>query len=556
MIEVLPEEKKKELEKLIINKKFSEIEIYISSLEKKYQETPFVLNLLGVCKVSKKTSNINFAKEEVKKSRELFKKAYEKDNNFVDALYNLAEISLKNQNYNDVLTYLNNYLKKVVYDFKIVFSLARIHFHLGEVEKAINYYKKIVEKNDATKFIFINLVYIYNYSNLYSQKHYNELCQKYISSIKKIDDSKFLKLTHERNSKKIKIGFFSTNFRDHAVIKFLIETVKVLNNNNFETIAFNYTNPRFQDSVTSDLKRNFTTWHDIHDLDDVAAVNLIRKNKIDILFDLVGYSGGTRLEIFKYRSAPIQISWIGYTNSTGLQEMDYVIADPYVLESDQHYSEKILRLPDIWTSHIPINSEIKINELPAKNNGFITFGSFNNFAKISDDSIVLWSKLLKKVKSKLILKSSSKVHESGINNLLNRFKIQGADLKNIEILKRSESHNEHLKSYNKIDIALDTIPYNGATTSYESIWMGVPVLTIVGKSFTSRYGYSINKNLNLDDFIAKDSNDYIDKALKITSNIDELSKLRGDLRNIALKSSLFDTSKFNNNFLNLIRQII
>ena len=236
--------------------------------------------------------------------------------------------------------------------------------------------------------------------------------------------------------------------------------------------------------------------------------------------------------------------------------MDYVIADPYVLESDQHYSEKILRLPDIWTSHIPINSEIKINELPAKKNGFITFGSFNNFAKISDDSIVLWSKLLKKIKSKLILKSSSKVHESGINNLLNRFKIQGADLKNIEILKRSENYNEHLKSYNKIDIALDTIPYNGATTSYESIWMGVPVLTIVGKSFTSRYGYSINKNLNLDDFIAKDSNDYIDKALKITSNIDELSKLRGDLRNIALKSSLFDTSKFNNNLLNLIRQII
>ena len=556
MIEELSKEIKKDLEKLIINKKFSEIEIYISSLEKKYQETPFILNLLGVCKVSKKTSNIDFAKEEVKKSRELFKKAYEKDNNFVDALYNLAEISLKNQNYDDVLTYLNNYLEKVIYDFKIVFSLARIHFHIGEIEKAINYYKKIVEKNDATKFVFINLIYIYNYSNLYSQKDYNELCQKYINSIKKKDDSKFLKLKYEKNSKKIKIGFFSTNFRDHAVMKFLIETVKGLNNNNFETIAFNYTNPRFQDFVTSDLKKNFTTWHDIHDLNDVDAVNLIRKNKIDILFDLVGYSGGTRLEIFKYRSAPIQISWIGYTNSTGLEEMDYIIADPYVLENDQYYSEKILRLPNIWTSHLPINSDIKINELPAKKNDFITFGSFNNFAKISDDSIVLWSKLLKKIKSKLILKSSSKAHESGTNNLLNRFKIQGIDLKNIEIIKKSENYEEHLASYNKIDIALDTIPYNGATTTYESIWMGVPVLTIIGNSFTSRYGYSINKNLNLDNFIAKDNNDFLDKALKITSNIDELSKLRSNMRNKALKSSLFDTGKFNKDFLNLIRQII
>ena len=396
MIEELSKEQKKELEKLIVDKKFSEIETYIYSLEKKYQETPFILNLLGVCKVSKKATNINIAKQEVKSSYELFKKAYEKDNNFVDALYNLAEISLKNQNYEDVLIYLNNHLQKVTYDFKIAFSLARIYFHLNEVEKAISFYKKIVEKNDATKFIFINLVYIYNYSNLYSQKKYNELCQKYITSIKKIDDGKLLKLTDEKNLQKTKIGFFSTNFRNHAVMKFLIDTVKDLNKNNFETIAFNYTNPRFQDSVTSELKRNFSSWYDIHHLDDVAAVNLIRKNKIDILFDLVGYSGGTRLEIFKYRSAPIQISWIGYTNSTGLEEMDYIIADPYVLEDDQYYSEKILRLPSIWTSHLPINSNIKINELPAKKNGFITFGSFNNFAKISEDCIVLWSKLLKK----------------------------------------------------------------------------------------------------------------------------------------------------------------
>ena len=556
MIEELPKERKKELEELIINKKFSEIEIYISSLEKKYQETPFILNLLGVCKVSKKATNLNIAKEEAKNSRELFKRAYEKDNNFVDALYNLAEISLKNQNYEDVLIYLNNHLQKVTYDFKIVFSLARIYFHLNEIEKAIDCYKKIVEKNDATKFILINLVYIYNYSNLYSQKKYSELCQQYITSIKKIDDSKFLKLTNEKNLQKTKIGFFSTNFRNHAVMKFLIDTVKDLNNNNFETIAFNYTNPRFQDSVTSELKANFSSWYDIHHLDDVAAVNLIRKNKIDILFDLVGYSGGTRLEIFKYRSAPIQISWIGYTNSTGLEEMDYIIADPYVLEDDQYYSEKILRLPNIWTSHLPINSDIKINELPAKKNGFITFGSFNNFAKISDDSIILWSKLLKKIKSKLLLKSSSKVHESGTNNLLDRFKIQGVDLKNIEILKRSENYEEHLASYNKMDIALDTIPYNGATTSYESVWMGVPVLTIIGNSFTSRYGYSINKNVNLDNFIAKDNNDFLDKALKITSNIEELSRLRSNLRNNALKSSLFDTGKFNKDFLNLIRQII
>ena len=154
-----------------------------------------------------------------------------------------------------------------------------------------------------------------------------------------------------------------------------------------------------------------------------------------------------------------------------------------------------------------------------------------------------------------MLKSSSSVHESAKKTLLKKFENYGVDLKKIEFLKRSETYEKHLQCYNKIDIALDTIPYNGATTSFESIWMGVPVLTTIGNSFTSRYGYSINKNLNLNDFIAKNNEDLLNKALNITSKIDELSKLRNNLRSIALKSPLFDTVKFNNDFSNLIRQI-
>ena len=554
MINDLPIEEKKELENLVRANDYIGIEEFINTLNKEVKEKPFFLNLLGVCKISKKVSNFEIAKEEAKKSRALFKKAYEKDKNFIDALYNLAEISLKTVEFDDVLIFLQKHLEKVGYDFKTVFFLARIYFHLGETEKTINYYDKIIEKKDATKFIFVNQPYIYNYSSKYSQKKYSDYCKKYVNSIKIIDESKLLKLEKEKEQKKIKIGFFSTNFRDHAVMKFFMPTIRFLNKN-FETFAFNFTNPRFQDDVTKELKQNFSSWHDIHDLDDIAAVNLIRKNKINILFDLVGYSGGGRLELFKYRSAPIQISWIGYTNSTGITEMDYIIADPNVLNSDEHYTEKILRLPNIWSCHSPLKEQIKVNELPFKKNGFITFGSFNSFAKISDDTIILWSQILKKIGAKLLLKSSSSVHESAKRTLLKKFENYGVDLKKIEFLKRSETYEKHLQCYNKIDIALDTIPYNGATTSFESIWMGVPVLTTIGNSFTSRYGYSINKNLNLNDFIAKNNEDLLNKALNITSKIDELSKLRNNLRSIALKSPLFDTIKFNNDFLNLIRQI-
>tara|TARA_Y100000992_G_scaffold254025_1_gene186809 strand:- start:81 stop:1748 length:1668 start_codon:yes stop_codon:yes gene_type:complete len=555
MIKKLSIENQTKLEKLISSNNFSEIEKFIYLLKKTEQETPFVMNLLGVCKISKKVINKEVAKLEAEEALELFKKAYQKDNNFIDALYNLAEISLKISKYDDAIVLLNNHLKKVTYDFKTIFFLARINFYVGEIQKTINYYNLIIEKNDATKFIFTNLVFIYNYSNSYSQKKYSQFCEQYINSIKKIDDNKLFDLSYEKNKKK-RIGFFSTNFRNHAVMKFLIETIKDLNKNDFETIAFNFTNPRFHDQVTEELKNNFTNWHDIHNLDDIATVNLIRKNKINILFDLVGYSGGTRLELFKYRSAPIQISWLGYTNSTGLDEMDYIIADPYVLDNNNYYSEKVLMMPEIWSSHLTLDKEIKINGLPFKKNGFITFGSFNNFAKISNEVIILWSQLLKKTKSKLILKSSSPLHETGSNNILDRFKAEGVDLNNVKILDRTDSYKKHLECYNKIDISLDTIPYNGATTSFESIWMGVPVLTIIGNTFTSRYGYSINKNLNLNNFIAKDKNDFLDKALEITSNIDELEKIRNNLRNIALKSSLFNTNKFNNDFVNLVRQIM
>ena len=248
----------------------------------------------------------------------------------------------------------------------------------------------------------------------------------------------------------------------------------------------------------------------------------------------MGYTGGSKLELFKNRSAPIQISWIGYTNTTGLAEMDYIIVDPYVLSSDKYYSEKLLQLPNIWSCHSAINEEIKITDLPALKNEYVSFGSFNNFSKISEQTIDIWSELLLKIKSKLILKTSNFQNEAGIDILMNRFKEKGIKLKNIEFLKRTKNYRDHLKSYNKIDIALDTFPYNGATTSFESLWMGVPVLTIKGETFNSRYGYSINKNLNLEKFIALDKEDFINKA---KSNLSNFKGFKSIKKRIKKKSS-------------------
>ena len=328
-----------------------------------------------------------------------------------------------------------------------------------------------------------------------------------------------------------------------------------MNVNNFETIAFNELKTFSQDKKTQELRQIFYEWHNIYDLKDLDAVNFIRDKSIDILFDLTGYTTASRLELFKYRSAPVQISWIGYTNSTGLKEMDYIITDPYVISKNISYTEKSLPLPNIWSCHSPINEKIIIEKLPALKNDYITYGSFNTFSKICDETISLWSELLKKSKSKLILKNHQLRFEKVNEMLFKKFQDQGVNLNNIKILKRTNDYQSHLKHYNKIDISLDPIVYNGATTSFESVWMGVPVMTVPGKTFRSRYGLSINSNLNLHNFIASDKRDFINKALLINSDLNKLSNLRKNLRVKVLNSPLFKSDLFSKGFINVINNI-
>ena len=555
-MEKLTKEKQTLLLSLIKNKNFKEIEILILSLVKAEKEKPFLLNLLGVSKLNKKNLNKEEATSEAIEAQNLFKKAYIKDNLFFEALYNFAQTSIKTLNHENALVLLEENLKKVKYDFRTVFLLAKINFQLGNIEQSINHYKNIIERDEATPAVWKNLIFISNYSPLFNQKKYIDLCKKYTNTIKKVDKKNFVNFKYKEKAKKIKIGFVSVDFKEHAVMNFLTETLKMLNVNNFETIAFNLTKPTSQDSKTEQLKDIFTDWQDIQHLSDIETVNLIRDNKINILFDLAGYTDGSKIEIFKHRSAPLQIAWLGYSNSTGVDEMDYIITDPYVLESNENYSEKLLQLPNIWSCHTRIKQEIKIQDLPALKNGYITFGSFNNFAKISEETIEIWSDLLLKVKSKLILKSSNTRSKIEVKTLLNKFKKKGVNLENIEFLKTTKKFDDHLMCYNRVDIALDTFPYNGATTSFESVWMGVPVLTIKGKTFNSRYGYSINKNLNLDNFIASNKNDFIQKAISNSSNLIALNKLRKNLRDLSLESALFDIKKFNANFLKIINKVI
>jgi predicted O-linked N-acetylglucosamine transferase (SPINDLY family) len=276
--------------------------------------------------------------------------------------------------------------------------------------------------------------------------------------------------------------------------------------------------------------------------------------KIDIMFDLMGITSKPRIALFKNRLAPIQISWLGYCNTSGINNMDYIISDPNLVfpEETNLYTEKLIYLENIWNCHSGFNIKRQKNPLPSDQNNFVTFGSFNNFQKINDNVAKVWSKILKNIKnSKLILKSSLKKDYTRLKEF---FKKDGV-LDSVIFYEKKSSNLEHLNLYKDIDIALDTFPYNGVTTSFEAIWMGVPVLTMKGYNFNSRCGESINKNLNLNHLIAEDNKDYISKAIELATNKEKLIETRDFIFANAVNSPLFDQVNFSKNFYNSLENV-
>ena len=264
------------------------------------------------------------------------------------------------------------------------------------------------------------------------------------------------------------------------------------------------------------------------------------------------------MPIFKNRCAPVQATWCGWLASTGIKEIDYIIGDVYSTPlSDQwKFVEKIYQLRKIWQCLSISNLNSEIFSIKKNNGKFITFGSFHNTLKINESVITTWSKILKQIpNSKLLLKSSSFDVLQVRENFLKQFTSNGVNQSQI-IIDGGSSRSEYLQFYNNIDIALDTFPINGGTTSFEAAYMGVPILTKISeKSFWFRSGESVNKNLNMNDWIAKNEDDYITKAIKFSENKNYLIKLKTKLRNIAFKSPLFDSESFSNDFYEMLLNI-
>ncbi len=340
-------------------------------------------------------------------------------------------------------------------------------------------------------------------------------------------------IKHENDfdpNRKLKIGYVSPDFCEHSVNYFFEPLLDAHNRSQFE--IFGYGNVEFPDAVTERLKNKFNHYRNIFGIDDDQATNLIRQDRIDILVDLAGHTRNRRLGIFAQKPAPIQASYLGYPDTTGMKQMDYRFTDNFAdtPQSQQFYTEKLLYLPDCFLCYHPSELAPPVSDLPYKLNKFITFGSLNNNCKINPVIIQLWAQILNhNPQSRFIMKSFSRNQQQLKDYYIDQFAKLGVDESRIEIIEWLPK-SEHFKIYEKIDIALDTYPYNGTTTTCQALWMGVPVISLTGSHHASRVGLSILSRTGLDFFAAKTPQEYVLKANALASKPEAIAKLRSSMR--------------------------
>ena len=286
-------------------------------------------------------------------------------------------------------------------------------------------------------------------------------------------------------------------------------------------------------------------------MNDDDLVNLIREDNIDILVDLSGHTAKNRLTIFPRKPAPIQVTWLGYPNTTGLSSIDYrftdEIADP-VGEADELHSEELVRLPEGFLCYQGDESVSMNKALPCLKRGHVTFGSFNNLTKMGPQVIKVWAKILQAVPdSHLLLKSKQLTDSSTKSRYIELFKQEGISEDRLELHSWMPEKDGHLRLYDHVDIGLDPFPYNGTTTTCEALWMGVPVITMCGDRHSSRVGASILTHVGLEEFIATDIDEYINMAIKYANNMDSIKSIRADLRRNMQNSDLCNADAFAGN---------
>jgi predicted O-linked N-acetylglucosamine transferase (SPINDLY family) len=469
--------------------------------------------------------------------------------------YNLHTLGIVYLRMDCILKAIECFNKTLAYDNKapeIYNNLAQSNLIIGNSFEAINYFQTALSiKCDAL--LFSNYLLCLNYVSILSPE---QVYTAHIQYARFLSVKPAYKHQKDRANNRIRVGYVAAHFCQNPIRFFLLPVLKNHNKNKFTICC--YSDTQKEDEITDQIKTYVDEWTQTNHMSHDELASTIYNDNIDILVDLSGHVSCNRLPMFAKQPARIQVSWLGYPNTTGLSSIHYrltdAIADPP--SNDAFYSEQLIRLSPCFLSYEPEKNSPEVSTLPADHADILTLGSFNNLAKINASVIKRWSDILKALpNTRLLLKaiplSDIKIQEY----VINKFRSHGVtnEIHCLGFLKNMQSH---LELYHQVDLALDPFPYNGTTTTCDALWMGVPVLTRCGQTHASRVGASLLTCVGLTDFIAHTDADYVAKAIFLCRHMDILRDIRKRLRRLCMQSALMDGAGFTrlmeNVFCNLV----
>jgi protein O-GlcNAc transferase len=440
-------------------------------------------------------------------------------------------------------------------DFHVAYcNLGNVLKDTGRLDEALACFRKAIELKRDDAISHSNLAYSVHFhpdfdgpailreNLLFNNRH----AQRFVHAIRP-------HVNDRDPDRRLRIGYVSPDFRDHCQSLFTVPLLSNHDHARFE--VFCYANVTMPDTVTERIAKYADHWRPTVGLSDAEVAEQVAADEIDILIDLTMHMSNGRPLLFARRPAPIQVAYLAYPSTTGLSAMDYRLTDPYLDppgETDYFYSEKSIRLPDTFWCYDPLTTEPAPGNLPAIERGFITFGCLNNFCKVNDTTLALWASCLSQVKdSRLLLLCPPGSHRQHVLDLFATHDIAAHRIEFAEYRPREQ----YLELYRRIDLGLDTFPYNGHTTSLDSFWMGVPVVARIGRTAVGRAGWSQLCNLGLRELAAENDEVFIRIATSLASNLSQLTHLRSNLRERLRQSPLMDASRFAKNVEQAFRQM-
>lgn len=413
---------------------------------------------------------------------------------------------------------------------------------VGEIDAAIACYRRAVELRPELSALHSNLLLALHYHAGLSpadlEREHRAWAERHVAPLEPA------RRPHDNDpdpDRRLRVGYVSPDFREHPVARFMLPLLREHDRTQVEVFA--YSDVASPDEATALLRGHVDGWRDVSTLKDGQLADLVRSDAIDVLVDLAAHSGGNRLLVFARKPAPVQITYLAYCSTTGVDAIDYRLTDRFLDPPAEpgHYTETSLYLPDCyWCYSAPPLPEA---ELPAAERlpGPPTFGCLNNFAKVTDFTLALWGHLLARMpEARLLVYARAEAHRERVRRAL---RAAGVDDSRASFVARQPLRG-YLETYRLIDVALDPFPYGGGTTSCDALWMGVPVVTLAGRTAVSRAGTTLLENLGLGRFVARSPEQYVETAAGLLRDPAGLAALKRELRGRIESSPLMDAPRF------------